>query len=123
MWACKNGKMIDQNDIQKHLSLALHEASPEKMVQDVMPAVFSAEVPEKPIMLLAFGKAASRMFDGFAETIGLERVKEALIISHTLENKISDCGKIQYKYAPHPLPDYNSLEAGTVAKRFVKNIS
>jgi glycerate-2-kinase len=114
--------MINQIDIQKHLHDALDDASPEKMVEKILPTISTRGFDSKPIMLLALGKASERMFEGFVNAFGLHKIKEALIISHTVSTGVSKCGKITFQYAPHPLPDNNSIDAGLAAKKFAQKI-
>jgi hydroxypyruvate reductase len=117
----KNFNIVSKSKSHKHL-LEIYKSSLNAVNGQTTVAAYLREHHlEKPLALIAIGKAAAQMAKGAFEVLNSE-ISQALLITKYghLENLKSY--PILCLEAAHPVPDVSSLIAGQTLLNFIKNL-
>ena len=120
--------MNAQSYLKELFLKGLEECSPGSAVKEAISLEGSVlhikgqpfELTDRPLYLLAVGKAAVPMYEAVYEVLG-KKVTESLVITSDPEQAES-CGAGKVIAASHPTPDASSLKAGESAMNFVEEV-
>ena len=114
--------MKNRNDVVNAIVLsvnkALIDASPRAMVGNAARQIKATLMPRQKVKVFALGKAGLGLFNGFVDVVEEKYISSALVISHQIDEVGSIAANTQFVYAPHPIMDCFSYEAGAKAQEF-----
>ena len=115
--------MYDQNhavvgDAKRIVNASIEAVLPDAAVERAL----SRYAPERPVTLIALGKAAWRMANAAYRVLGADRVKQGAVVT-----KYGHCegpiGCLELYEAGHPVPDGNGVKATARALELVRGLT